>query len=717
MGKVVRAIAGAAIAGIGVIIGNPQLALAGGNLFWTSVAAIALSPGQKAPRAQPTTAQIGEVARSGIFGKAAVAGSLVDAYNHGGKYGTDWTVLIIALADHRCEALEGFYVNDQYVAFAGDGMVAGYKEQLQVFWRPGTWDQAVPSYVLTTAPVFPAGHALAGQPTWTANDRGRGVSYVVVGYKADKSDAKDPVWTSGRPQFLWVVKGLQVYSARDDSTVAGGSGAHRWDDPETREWSDNLIDCRYTWARGIYAGDRVDEPDMLLLGRGLTAVEAPPEHVAFYANICDEPVALKAGGTEPRYRANGQWSADQEFVDVELMFASACGGVLIEREGSVEVEPGHAKSPVWSITDDDLVVGTQVTRRDVPTRTDNDWVNTVAARYIEPSQKYKLHGAPVRRSTADVIADKGPREATPALDLVTSGTQAQRVAEMARRLGRLWKRRSIVLPPRFAGVEHGDWLLWNSARYGGTMLMRVESDQLGREWRNTLSLRQVSADFADWNAALDELDDKSVAVNPDVPGGIGAPGAGAWSVALVGNTLVITGAADDDYASSITFEFASGSAPDPDVDDDWTLISTGGQTATRAELAGVAVDTDYYAAVSYVVDGERGDRLVLGPVSYASEDVPPGPVTFLSATPGVGEADIAWRNPTTSNFDYVVVYSATTTDFEDAVAVSGELRGGLGADGAFNHVVAAGVRSWWVQPFSDDDVPGAIAGPVTATVT
>src|SRR3546814_10137660 len=85
---------------------------------------------------------------------------LVDAFNYGGKYGTDWEVLVLALADNRCDALEGFYVGDKYVPFAGDGAVAGYNGQLSVWWRPGTENQTVPA-VLT-----------ANGPGWTANDNG-----------------------------------------------------------------------------------------------------------------------------------------------------------------------------------------------------------------------------------------------------------------------------------------------------------------------------------------------------------------------------------------------------------------------------------------------------------------------------------------------------------------------------------------------------------------
>lgn len=712
MSKLVRIITGAVLVVAGVVFFQPQLVLAGAQLAGGAL----LQPGMKKPLAQATSVQIGEVPRGGIFGEAAVPGSLVDAFNHGGKYGTDWTVLVMALADHRCESLEGFYVGDTYVAFTGDGVVTGYNDQLEVYWRPGTWDQAVPAYLTTNAPLFPVGHPQAGDPTWTSDDRGRGVCYVVVAYKADKSDAKDPVWTNGRPQFLWVLKGLHVYSARDDSSI-GGSGAHRWDDPTTREWSNNLYDCRYTWERGIYAGDLVDQPEMLLLGRGLTAEEAPPENVFAPANVCDEAVPLKAGGTEPRYTCNGTWSAGQAWIEVEEMFAAACGGVILEREGAIEMEPGQAKSPVWFITDDDLLSGTQVKSQDLPSRADSEWLNTVSPRYVEPSQKYKDHSAPVRRDTADIIADGGPREATPGLDFVTSGTQAQRVGEMTRRLGRLWKRRELTLGPRFAGAEHGDWVQWTSERYGGVLLMRIQSDGLGKEWRNALTLREVSEDYADWTAAVDELDDMSVVVNSETPGGIGEPDPGNWTLSAAGTSLVIQGdASDDEYVTSVVFEYSADASPDPDVDADWSLISTGSQSTTRAEATGLTPGTAYYGAVSYVIGSERGDRLVLGPETTDAADEPIA--TDLNATGGVGEADLTWRNPDIAGWAYLKVHHHTANVFASATAEPTEIVGGL-AEVMMATItgLSADTHYFWVVAYDASDVAFAESASDSAVVT
>lgn len=647
MGKVVRAIAGAALIVVGVVTGNFQLIVAGANL----VAGALLQPsGNRNRAASAAQLQLGEQPRQAIVGRAAVGGSLVDAFNYGGKYGTDWEVLVIALADHRCDALEGFFVDDRYVAFAGDGTVAGFNSQLQVFWRSGTWDQTVPSILTTNG------------PGWTANDRGRGVAYVVVAYKADKSDAKNPVWPSGRPRFRWVVRGLRCYDPRLDSTV-GGSGAHRRDNPATWAWSENPIVIRHNWVRGIYAGDRVTEPGMLLVGRGLSAIEAPPANVFPRANLCDEVV----GGT-PRYRIGGVIASTEPFIDIESDFAAAVGGVISQPEGAVEVDPGQAKAAVAHFTDADILVTSTVKWNErILGQQDDGWINTVAARFVDPGQRWNIRSAPVRRELADVIADGGPREIQPQLDLVTNAPQAQRVAEIIRRLGRLWGRAEVTLPPRFAFIEEGDWVTWQSdRRFGGaTLTFRVEAWGSDRAWHHRLVLRQISASVYSDTAPLD---DGVIANDQPPPPVVAAPDLGAWNVAavLLGSgsvrvpNLRVAGTPDDPAADFVVFEYVPQAAA-PDAATIWTFAGSARPDVRLLDIPVIGGGT-YWVGVSYVVDGIQGDRRVLGPISTAGlaygDGSPVAPVAPANANRvplSRMEGDSGWL----LNFDAAGIVSST----------------------------------------------------------
>lgn len=472
---------------------------------------------QQQRQASIVTLAIGEGPRVAIFGKAAVGGTLCDAFNWGGTYGTDWECLIIALADHQCEGLEGFYVNDQLIPYPSGGFPGGtvpdqtvtgtqvisgttvtttgyvaYNGQLQVWFLDGSATQTLPDVVINGG--------------WSTTGNGGGVALAVVAYKADDPSSSNPVWSGGRPSFLWVVKGKKCYDPRLDST-AGGSGRHRWADPTTWQWTDNAAICRYNWVRGVYAKDQVSDPGSLLIGRGLTDIEAPVANVMAYANICDEAVPLAAGGSEPRYRVGGVVMSNERFVDTEKMFADAMGGIILQPGGSVEVEPGHARSPTFALTDDDLLVGSKVTVAPFRSVADNAWINTVVPRYTEPTQKWREHAAPVRRNAADIAADGGAREATLTLAQVSSGTQAQRIGEAQRRLGRLVRTATVIVGPRFADIEEGDWGTWTSARHlgGATVTFRVDAYRRDDKRQMTLTLREIASSVFDWTASSDEL--------------------------------------------------------------------------------------------------------------------------------------------------------------------------------------------------------------------
>ncbi|MBA4092248.1 MAG: hypothetical protein C0494_16885 [Sphingobium sp.] len=574
-----------------------------------------LAPGIKSNRqAQVAQLQIGEQPRNALIGEVAHAGSLLDGFNYGGKNGTDWEMVIVAVADHRCHSLSGYFVNDKYVSHAGNGTVSGFNGQLKVWFLPGTETQTLPSELLTNCPMLADGITRS----WTANDNCAGIALFIAAYKADKSSAKNPVWSAGRPKFLPVVKGAYLYDPRKDSTVPGGSGAHRWANPATWEWSDNLAVGRYNWLRGFYACDRVDQADMLLVGRGLSAVEAPPERVFAAANLCDEI----AEDGQKRWRCDAVIYATDRFIDTEESFAAACSGQIVQREGGIEVVPGHAQSVVMEISDDDLLIDSPVEYELERGDRDDEWVNTVVGRYIEPSMKWGDHAAPVRRVVADVTADKKPREATLSLQYVSRVNQAQYAAEYKRRLGRLWATGTIPLGPRFIGLEEGDWIGWTSARrFGGRRVFRIDSWSFDRTRKSKRVLREIAASVY---APVTLEVDKSVANQPVPPDLDTAPDAGAWALSasiVTGSgtqspTLRFTGAVEDDSAAAVIFDYAPGSAsPNPDDDAAWTNAGSGYPSVTEFTVPGLMASTVYWGAVTYIVGATRTDRLVLGPVT------------------------------------------------------------------------------------------------------
>lgn len=58
-----------------------------------------------------TSLTLGETPREMIVGVACTGGSLADAFNFGGKYGTDWVTRCVLLADHALDGIVGYYAS------------------------------------------------------------------------------------------------------------------------------------------------------------------------------------------------------------------------------------------------------------------------------------------------------------------------------------------------------------------------------------------------------------------------------------------------------------------------------------------------------------------------------------------------------------------------------------------------------------------------------
>lgn len=465
------------IAAAGTFLATGSFQAAQAAFFITSLAVNALDPPKKPGAAERqasvTTLSLGEQSRELLIGETCTAGTLVDAFNFGGKYGTDTVTRCIAVADHAIDSVVGYYIGDQYYPWTVDGIQPGFSNKLSIRFYNATADGHAPQ-----AHVLAAG--------WSASDRLAGMAVFWVDTQYDEK-----VWPQGHPQFKFVLRGLRAYDMRFDPAFGyTGPNPQTWENRASHVHTRNAAILRYAFTRGIYAEGHQGDPDYLLIGRGLTPEEAPPERIIAAANLCDE--VLDGGG---RYTANGVIRASDAFITVEEMFSAAMAGQIVQREGGVEVEPGQAKAAVVTITDGDLVVGEPVSYSAFLPDSDGGRINSVTPRYVSPAQNWRDFAGPVRRDVADIAADGGPREATLSLLLVTDGAQADRCAEIMRKAARLERRATIVLPPEYANLEEGDWIAWRSDRYhdGATVRYRIESWTLDEKWRMRLSLREIAS--------------------------------------------------------------------------------------------------------------------------------------------------------------------------------------------------------------------------------
>jgi hypothetical protein len=278
---------------------------------------------------------------------------------------------------------------------------------------------------------------------------GRGIAVLTERYHKKK-------FTSlGEPRFI--VDGMRCYDPRKDSTN-GGSGSHRWNDPDTHEPTRNLAVIYGHIRRGItYDGER-------LFG-GLNYPAYMLDNDSYFAamNACDENVSLAGGGTEKRFAGGGEIDLSGRVSDVLDKLLAAMAGRVVETGGRSRLYVGGVGANVLSITDGDIVVTEPEDGEDGPDP--DDIFNTVTGTYtsLEDAGETTAYR---KKTNAAALARDG-EELTRPLDLYfcQSNSQGQRVARQALEEGQRWIKRGIVLPPWARGLKPTDAIGWSGKKF------------------------------------------------------------------------------------------------------------------------------------------------------------------------------------------------------------------------------------------------------------
>jgi hypothetical protein len=112
--------------------------------------------------------------------------------------------------------------------------------------------------------------------------------------------------------------------------------------------------------------------------------------------------------------------------------------------------------------------------------------------------------------------------------------------------------------------------------------------------------------------------------------------------------LEIDGAvpADENVESIIAEYWLDDGVSDPVGDPDsipWAMAGTYSPSTTQIQITSVVGGETYYAALTYVVSGEPGDRLVLGPVTVSGVTTTPyrrADTTLVTADTTTRTADL-----------------------------------------------------------------------------
>ena len=423
VGKVAAVVAGvAAIAtGIGAVLGGTMVLTAFGSAIAASsiaagagaISAIAglVSGGPKMPQSETQLGRLQarldtQAPRKIVLGPRTAMPADIRYYEGSGA-DDEYVDYIVVVAAHKIGSVDEIWFEDDLA------------------WRAGSGVQGVYVGYLTDVTIRTEGTAgntiaINGGARWGADDRLTGCAYLRLRIKrTGNSDKQQSPLASGLPGRITIIgEGMPMYDPRFDDT-AGGSGAMRIADQNT--WgpsSGNLV----IQALNVLIGWRI--AGQLSVGGGLPAKYLNLDSAITAANVCDEPIVLSAGGTQPRYRGAGAFNTDDAPMNIVGALLMGCAGDLLDSDGQLSflIKTNTLALPAVRFDDHDVV---SAARWD-PMGGQTNLPNIIAGSFPDPAALYQMTPYPsVKLESEDGIERTAPVD----FGVVENSPQAERLAK------------------------------------------------------------------------------------------------------------------------------------------------------------------------------------------------------------------------------------------------------------------------------------------------
>lgn len=403
-----------------------------------------------------------------IYGRTRVGGNTV--YMEGTN-SNKYLHIVIAFAGHEVDAVEKIYFNDEEVVFDGSGNVTtgSYANRVRIKTALGTDDQVAFADLVSES-----------DGKWTSNHRLRGVAAVYVRLEYDKDK-----FFGGVPNISALIRGKKVYDPRTGSTT----------------WSQNPALC---------LNDYLTNTDY---GLGCVyASEIDASALIAAANICDEDVALDAGGTENAYELNGSFNTSATPETIINSMLTSMIGKAVWSGGKWRILAGSYYTPTLDFDEGDLRAGFRVQTR--VSRREN--FNSVKGTHPSSLQNYiatefpAVIGDGVTNATmGDYIAEDNGETVYKTIELpfTVSPTMAQRISKIE--LERARQQITMTLPLKLVGLKArvGDVITvtntrmgWVSKPFEVTNMTITYNEEMGVD----LDLRETAPEVYDWTVGTDE---------------------------------------------------------------------------------------------------------------------------------------------------------------------------------------------------------------------
>jgi hypothetical protein len=648
---------------------------------------LGLGPSSPKPDTTETAVKTSRPVRTSGYGASRLYGAYI--LYETAENGT--AVDVFAVHDGSMDGLLQLYLGDDKATLSGNTVNEGDDKRYQdgavkMYYTDGSTPGTAIAPLVSLLPVV-----------WTSNHRGDGV--VILAVTAESVKAK---------------KFQDTYPA---SGVPVGSMAARWQRCPDPHAADPTDEAGWTWTENPVR----QLLHYMLVREQINFVTKIAPTIAYWqgaSDVCEQPVALKAGGTEPRYRSCVSHKHTDTHASVKASLMKACDGWLgTNSQGAFIVFAGQFYAPTVEIGPDEIIafewagVG----------RDDDDAINEIACSYVSALHDYNTVETDSWRDEDD-IARRGQILSDSLEPQVPSHGQVRRLAKRQMARQNAIHRGTVSTNPAGRAVRGERFITLRLIEAGTTFYDGpVEITEVTRNIMTggaTFSWVAIDSNIDAWNPATEEGEPAPVG-NRVAPQPLETPTI-TTATAELNSTgtgarvrIVVEGYDRDD----ITWFARWRSTTDASWNEqEYSDIDSGPAAllVTSVVPAEIAVDV----AVAYSTgDGRVSEWSATSTVSTSTANLAPEPNTSFTATGDVGKATGSWSNSTSANFGHSELLAGTTSSFGSASQVGSDFTGPGSTTETFDQTLTAGTWFLWTLAFNASNTASARTGPIEVTVT
>lgn len=401
-----------------------------------------------------------------------------------------------AIHDGRMDGVVQLYLNDDRVTVAGAYVQPGEdgrygSDNIRLMYTdgsaPGMWFNQVGAIV----------------PDWTSNHRGDSVVMLAMIAKNVKQENFLKFYPNGAPQASMAARWQRCPDLHAANPL--DEGGWTWTENPIRQLAHYML-VRECPRPIVPATDPTYAASLAALRLAYWNAKIGPALASWRTaqDVCDEPVALKAGGTEPRYRSCVSHSHTDSHKQVRGALLATCDGWMAPRaDGAYVVYAGRLYEPTITIGPEQITsfewngVGVD----------DDKAINEFVCSYVSAEHDYASVETDAWTDEDD-IAQRGQLLSTTLDMAVPSHGQVRRLAkrEMARR--NAVRRGTITTNVQGRSIRGQRYIRLQLVVAGKTFINGpVEITGLTRNLEGggvTFTWVEVSPNIDSWNPATEE---------------------------------------------------------------------------------------------------------------------------------------------------------------------------------------------------------------------